>query len=381
MNSEPSPAARRLQTLEKYLRQDPANPSLLADTFEAALAAGAHERAGDLVDAAERLGLDPAAWTFRRASACIARRDLEQAEALLRRLQSAGDHPAISHDLAHVRFLQADHAAACALVEPWLAAEGLAPAQREAVQLLWLRARHRLHLLRETWDWLVQADAEGRLQERAKGPASLIAVDTSHFEAALAWSEAALAADAQQVEALVARAYVAMAQRQPEAAGSLLERASRAKPDDGRIASALGYASLLAQDFPLAQAQLERALQAVPEHVGTWHALGWTRLLQGNTAGALEAFRAALELDRNFAESHGAVGLVLALRGDRPAAEQHLQLARRLDPRNVTGRYARGLLEGETLDADRLAELTRRLLDRPGPFGGKLSELVGDDRQ
>lgn len=377
MMSTSSPAAQRLVRLEKFLHQDPANPSLLADACATAIAAGEHGKAMEHVRTAERLALDPPAWTFRRATLCIAQRDLDQAEALLGQLQAAGDHPAVSHDLAYVRFLRGDMAGARSLLEPWLAAwESVDAAQREALQMLWLRVLHGSHALEEAWDWLGKEEAAGRLQARAMGPASLVAIDSSHFDAALRWSEAALAADGSQVEALTARAYVAMARRQPDTATQLLERALRGKPEDGRIWSALGYASLLGLDLPRAESQLQRAVQTVPRHIGTWHALGWARLLQRNIAGALEAFRAALDLDRNFGESHGAIGLVLALAGEREAAERHLELAQKLDPANVTGRYARALLAGDAQDPARLAELARRLLDRPGFLGGKLSDAV-----
>lgn len=377
MNASSSSAAARLERLEQYLQQDPANAALLADACEEAIAAGQHERALMHIDAAERLGLEPAAWTFRRASICIARRDLDQADVLLQRLLSANDHPAIAHALAHVHFLRGDDAAARSLVQPWLAAAvTVDPQTSEALQMLWLRSMHRSHLLADAMAWLQQQEAAGRLQPRAKGPASLVAIDSSRFDLALAWAEAALAVDASQVEALAARAYVAMAQRQPALATQLLETALRANPEDGRTWSALGYASLQARQLPRAQEQLERAVRLMPGHVGTWHALGWTRLLRQDTAGALEAFRCALELDRNFAESHGALGLVLALMGEAAQAEHHLVRAQKLDAANVTGRFARAVLANEVQDLARLAELADRLLDRPGFFGGKLSDAV-----
>ena len=131
----PSAAATRSELLEKYLREDPANPNLLADACEAAITAGQYERALAHMQAAEALALDPPAWTFRRARMCIAQRDLAQAEALLERLRAErGDDAVISHDLAFVRFLQSDFAACRQLLVPWLATNELAdqplPAER-----------------------------------------------------------------------------------------------------------------------------------------------------------------------------------------------------------------------------------------------------------
>jgi tetratricopeptide (TPR) repeat protein len=369
--------ADRLQRLSAYLEQDPSNAALLAEACDTAIGCSQHERAEAFIATAERLGLDAAQWMFRRARIAMARRELATAADLLREVRTlAGEHPAIAHDLAYVHLLQDDAQACREAVQPWLAACADAPDQLEALQLLWLRAMHRLHALDEAMEWAQARVADGTLQPRAAGAASLIALDLEAFAAAREWAELALAADPQQVEALVARGSVALATGEPAQASHLLQQALARNPDDGRIWSALGMASLQAQDLPQAQAQLEQAVRAMPGHVGTWHALGWARLLRGDREAALGAFRAALEIDRNFAETHGAIGLVLGLSGLGAESQHHLALADRLDPANVTGRYARALLAGEAGDREALARLARRLLDRRGFFGGKLSETV-----
>jgi cytochrome c-type biogenesis protein CcmH/NrfG len=175
---------------------------------------------------------------------------------------------------------------------------------------------------------------------------------------------------------LVARASVALARNQPEAAIAALRRALAAAPQDGRTLGTMGLALLRTQDLAGAQQHLEAALQALPTHIGSWHALGWTRLLRGDRGGAFAAFPAALALDCNFAESHGALGLLLVLAGDAEAAERHLLLADKLDPGNVTARFARAVQQGGATDPHRLQALAQRLLDRPGFFGGKLSDAV-----
>jgi Flp pilus assembly protein TadD len=373
----PSDALARLQRLESYLREDPRNGALLADACDAALAAGQHESALAHVREAQRLGLDPVAWTFRQARVCLARRDLDAADDLLQRLAAqTGDHPVLAHDRAYVRLLQQDFAGCRALLQPWLQerAAAVAAGDLQALQLLWLRATHALGLVQEARDWLAQAVQQGPLPPALLALASLIAVDADDFEAARALADAALAALPGQPEALVARATVALAEGDAAAARDLLLPALERNAEDGRTWATLGLASLQAQELVAAQRQLERAVALMPGHIGTWHALGWTRLLRQDRAGAGQAFAQALALDRNFAESHGAVGLVLALRGDGDAARRHLELAARLDARNVTGRYAQALLAGQASDAGRLQQLAARLLDRPGFFGASLGE-------
>lgn len=239
-----------------------------------------------------------------------------------------------------------------------------------------LRTWHRAWRLDAAWDWIQAADRSAVLQPTTRGVAALIAVDRGDFAAARNWSADALEEEGASMEALVAHGTVALAERQVVRAVEAFERALRLNAQDGRALGGLGLARLLGGDFTRARRHLEQAVLRVPEHIGTWHALGWTRLLQGDGAGALEAFRRALRQDRNFAESHGAVGLALAHQGEPEEARRHLDLADRLDPSNVTARYARAVLAGEAGDAARLAALARRLLDRPGFFGDRLHESV-----
>jgi len=379
--------AARLERLQRYLLEDPANPVLLVDAFETALACGEHGQAEAVIEAAESRGGDRAQWMFRRARLAIARKDLALAAELLEALRrDTDDHPVVVHDLAHVCLLQGDLPRCRSLLQPWMeepaaSAQNAMPAPvHAALQVLWLRALHRLQLLDDARSWALVRDAAGTLDASARGVASLIALDLGDFTTARQWSVTALEADPEQMEALVARACVALAEEETADATLLLQRALERNPTDGRVWSALGLAALQARNLPLAQARLETAVLHLPGHVGTWHALGWARLLQEARTAALDAFRHALALDRNFAESHGAIGLLLALGGQAADAQQHLDVADRLDPHNVTARYARALLAGDVRDAESLHRVAVRLLDRPGFFGGKLGDSFTRNR-
>jgi tetratricopeptide (TPR) repeat protein len=380
MNTAATEAAQRLERLRQYLDEDPANPMLLADAFEMALACGRFDMAQVHLAAATQAGLDRGEWDLRRAHLCIATGDLANAIALLDRLRSElGNHPVLVHDLAHVHLLQGNYQATCELLAPWMQgsadAQALAVEVRAALQVLWLRALHRQHRLQDAWAWVDDARAHATLLPPAAGVAALVAVDRSDFTAAQALSDDALHSDPGQMEALVAGASVALARRDSARAVALLEQALALNSGDGRTHGLIGMAYLLARDLTRARRHLKEAVAKVPEHIGTWHALGWTRLLAGERAGALQAFEQALARDRNFAESHGAVGMLMVLEGRSPEALRHLELAERLDASNMTGRYARALMAGE-VDAQRLPALARRLLDRPGFFRGKLSDAL-----
>jgi tetratricopeptide (TPR) repeat protein len=378
MKTAPANTGMRLERLEGWLREDPVNPLLLADTCDAALDEGAHERARTLVERARALGLDQRPWTLRLARACLAARDAPRARELLQAALAEGlDAALVDHGLAVLAFREGRWHACRDLLMPWLARGCAASGDvRPAIQALWLRASHHLQKLDEAWAWVEQVRIDGTLAAEVQGIAALIAVDGGRFADARVLADAALAARDDHPDALVARACVALAEGDGATAERLLDRALQAAPDDGRILGTLGLAHLHTGRLVDAQAALAQAVAgSMAAHIGTWHALGWTHLLQGDRAAATEAFAQALALDGNFAESHGAMGLVLALGGNPDRAQHHLAVALRLDPRNVTGRYAQALLQGEA-GRDRLQALAAHLLDRPGLFGGTLADAV-----
>jgi len=347
--------AARLESLQGYLQQDPHNPVLLAEACETAIAAGAAEQAQAHIAVAERLQLDAPAWTFRRARLCIAQRQFAAAVELLQQLRATlGEHPVLAHDLAYVALLQQDPQRCRDLLAPWL--QHGDDEHREALQVLWLRATHRLGEVQQGWAWVRQALDTGSLRPAAQGIASLLAIDADDFPAARRLAEQALKCASIPPEALVALATIALADGELPWARRLLQQALQSNPDDGRSWCTLGLAHLRAQELAQAEECLERGLRAMPGHIGSWHALGWARLLQRDLAGAQEAFGQALALDRNFAESQAAVGLVLALQGRATEAERHLELAGRLDRASVTAQYARLVLVGDGKAAAGLAQ-------------------------
>lgn len=380
-----SPAAQRLQRLAAFLDQDPANPALLADACDTAIACGAHEQALAYIESADRLALDSSEWGFRRARLAIARGDLAQAAQLLQGLlEHSGPHPVLAHDLAYVRLLQGDAAGCNELLQPWMdapAQAGLPPQQQQALQMLWLRSAHHQQLSGEALAWAREQDKAGLLQPAARGVASLIALDEDELDTARAWAESGLQADGAQLEALLARGSLALAEGNAAGAVRWLEQALARHPDDGRTWATLGLANLQAMNLPAAQAQLERGVAAMPGHIDSWHALAWARLLQGDRDGALAALRRALELDASDAQTHGALALVLALAGDKAGAATHAETAQQLDPENATASYARALLSGQGRDPQAVEALQRSLLGQGGELGARLQDILQPGRR
>jgi Flp pilus assembly protein TadD len=366
-------AIERLRRFAAYVEEDPANPDLLAEAWEAAMAAGDHAMAQRFAQAGERCD-GHGAWLQRQAHSALAAGRSREAEALLLRAREGG-MPTIDadHDLAFVALKEGDADRCVALLQPWIETLDHAPGSVARVQALWLRAMHRLRRLDPAWAWIEAQERGGRgLPPEVAAPASLIAIDADRFDAARTFADRALAQDEKAVDALTARGCVALAEGDSAAAARWLRSAEVVQPADGRIQSALGLVALHDGQFGEAQRRFELAVRALPRHVGSWHGLGWSWLLQGGLDRAMQAFRQAVDLDPNFGESHGAVGLVLVLQGRRDEAQAHLRRAHGLDPRNVTASFAQALGSGQ-LAPSQFHALARRLLDRPGFFGEKLS--------
>ncbi|HEX7649480.1 MAG TPA: tetratricopeptide repeat protein [Noviherbaspirillum sp.] len=371
-------ALERLARLESYLITDPANQQLISDAFDTAIAAGKFDRAETLLERGRRDATDFSAWAFRESNLRIAQRRLEDASALLQSLQEhLGLHPAIGQNLANIAFLQQRFADSRSLLQPFANAED-ATANDSSLQVLWLRTLHRLNALQDALDWCDRHMKAGTLSPAAAGVASLICIDADRIALAKRLSEGSLSANPEQMEALAARATVALAERDPAEAKRQLEKALRINPEDGRSWSALGLANLLAGEVEQAVQDFRRAVNFMPSHIGTWHGLGWAHLMRRDLKEAHHAFETALSLDRNFAESHGALAVVQAMTGQRESAMESIERAMRLDKAGLSARYAEAILSGTADNAEAMQILAQRILgDRKAtPLGGTTADWL-----
>lgn len=383
---------QRLDRLEGFLREDPSNGALLIDAFETALSCGEWERARSHLQQGQALNAEPLAWRLREGDFWLAQQRYDEALDVLEALQKTPRPPAgfaevLLHNLAFIEFRRGRYAECTTRLGPTL--EALAGSEPDtdarpmlatrALQQLWLRSMHHDGQLDRAMAWARAAEQQRVLDAQAAGVASLIAIDASDFAAAQRWSSASLSSDSpadHPVEALVARASLALAARDAKLAAQLADVALQRQPGDGRAWSTRGFAALLGGDLVAARGAFEKAVSAMANHIGTWHGFGWTQILQGDLAGARASFDTALALDRNFAESHGGLAVVLATQSLRQEAEVHAELALRLDKSNMSGRYAQALLSGEVKEANDLQRFARRLFGgRAGPLGGDMADL------
>jgi Flp pilus assembly protein TadD len=375
-----SAATTRLALLEGYLEEDTGNDALRLAAFEAALEAGDLQAAALLAQGALALEPDAGNWLHRLAHLRVAQGDTAAAgRRLLEARQAGAPASVVDHDLAWLAFLQGDAQRCAQLLEPHLADAAAEPdrAVLGALQVLWLRALHQSRQFDAALDWMRAQEEAGRLHPAAMGAASVLAWDAGDLEAAERLARASLAWNTGEAEALVTLASLALARGQGAAAEELLGAAMASRPGEGRTWFLAAAAALQRGAIPLARERFAGAVARMPQHIGSLHGLGWASLLGGDLGQAREAFGRALALDPAFAESHGAVGLVSVLGGDVPTAEASIRTALKLDPASVTARYARAVLQGEA-GKDRLLDLARRLLDRPGFFGESLEDAVRD---
>ena len=366
--------AERLERLLRYVAADPANERLRADVFDTALAAGVFDEAQRQVVWA--LTRDPVdfAWRHRLVLLDMAREEWDEARVLLQSLKNEGQAgPAIEYNLAYVDFAQGRIGEAESRLR---ALTGDALVQVPQGLAVLLSCQHRRGAPEEAVatfaGFATRVDSAS-----AFGAASLAAIDAEDLAAAAAWADQALARDRQQPEALVAKATLLVAGKEPRAALELLSVLLARKPDDGRALSTAALAELLAGRVPAARALFERSVVTMPRHIGTWLGFGWCDVFLNNLGGARASFETALALDPTFGESHGALAVVAALEGRRAEAETSIRRARGLDPRGLSAQYAQGVLDGETSDPERFMAHAQSALRRHStPDGRTLDQVV-----
>ncbi len=353
----------RVGRLESYLSSDPDNNALLVDAFETALQAALFIKAEQFLTYAQSRQFDTVGWQFRASNLYLAQGRFKEAQAVLISLQELhGSDPAIIHNLAYIYFQQNDFAGALEQLGNVLDDTGHTIQDISQLQVLWLRCMHRSHRLEEALDYVLRQKKLNRLSDQAAGVASLIAVDLGNMELAAMLAKQALLRDPEQVEALVANATVALAQKNTDLSRKCLLRALTKNSTDGRVLSLLGFTEMYDMKIEQALPYLQNAVAYMPEHIGTHLGLGWLYFIQRDLHAANAEFETALALDRNFSESHGAIAVIAAMQNQVEKAEQHIELALRLDKANFSAPYAKAILSGEANDAEAIKRLAQRLM-------------------
>lgn len=358
-------ARRRLNRLEGFLREDPANTTLLADAFDVALQCGEWDRAR--FHLAHGAAFEPAnvGWKLREANLLLARRDYEAAILLLTQLRSQAMRGSeldrvVTQDLAFAQFQRGGFAECVDLLRP-LAAAAASPALPGPLQQLWLRALHRTGRLELAVQWAADAEQKGALDAGAAGVASLIAFDLDDHSVAQRWVALASAGSHPCVEAQVARAGLALARHNTQEAAAAADEALGLNPQEGRAWSIRAFAQLIAGAAPDAQASFAQAVRFMPGHAETWQGQGWCQLLLGHFAQAQASFESAAVLDPGGAESHSGLAMCLVLQRKEEAARSALAKALALDAADPAANCVKAILDGKLSGPDAARELVAGL--------------------
>jgi len=188
-------------------------------------------------------------------------------------------------------------------------------------------------------------------------------------------ARAALAAAAQDGEALYLLGSSLLFQERFQEAAAPLEQALRLAPRRG-VGHRLGYCHLALGDFKRAEGLLRREMESYADAVDACNALGVALVNQGRHEDALAAFLEAARRDPRSASAHNNVANVLGDLGRGEEALPHLRAAVELEPGLADAHHNLGmLLHGLKRHEEAIASLEQALRLAPGA-SYTLSHLV-----
>jgi len=362
MNTNISLPQELVQLLD-YLNTDLENVPLRLSIFDLALRYRQYSIASEQIDYVLQSEPDNLDWRFRHAVLLLEQREFATAKHIFNSLvddnfqveEATYFLGRIAHDTA--QFHDAIH-----LLMPLSERESLPV---EALIIL-LRSLHQIGQLEKAMALFNYKIAQGCANAAAYSVSSIIAFDVHAYDNAKLWANIAIEKNAQSYEALVTLGLLGLFAKEPQRALHYLKTAQRLNQHDGRVWLAMGVAALFEHNVQRGLECLQKATTFLPFHLGAWNALGWCHFVLRDLESAKESFQYALEMDRNFGESHGGYAVVLATQGELDLAQKHIQLAQKLDPNNLSARYAQAVLTGEIHDEKKFSFLVQKALGDRG---------------
>jgi tetratricopeptide (TPR) repeat protein len=166
-----------------------------------------------------------------------------------------------------------------------------------------------------------------------------------------------------QLEALLARADLALQVRRNALARTLFEQAARERPDSAAAAAGLGSLALAEGRKEDARQSLERAIALGDRDAGTWFELAMLERETGAPWSRVDTLlRRTIALNPNFAEAHFLLGAHATDAGDYATAIGHLEEALRVLPRQSYFWHALGYAQAKLGMRQEAAESARRAL-------------------
>jgi tetratricopeptide (TPR) repeat protein len=166
-----------------------------------------------------------------------------------------------------------------------------------------------------------------------------------------------------QLEALLARADLALQVRRNALARTLFEQAARERPDSAAAAAGLGSLALAEGRKEDARQSLELAIALGDRDAGTYFELAMLERETGAPGARVDALlKRTVALNPNFAEAHFLLGTRATDDGDYATAIGHLREALRVLPRQSYFWHALGYAQAKLGMRQEAAESARRAL-------------------
>ena len=340
----------QLDQLLGFLDNDPGNAALLADTADAALAAGRPEVAINLLE--RRAAIEPAGPRERNLTGLAAlqeRRFADAVTAFAALMAEGEDSPGLRFNLAWSAAMAKQPDTALVALDD-AAVDALPQAAMLKVQLLHDAGRYD------------DAAAIGRsaIERHPDDPGlaaavSVLAIDID--DADLAAACAAKGGD--HPDALTTRGTLALDGSDAVAARALFDRALAVNSHIPRAWIGRGLAKMMTGEGADAGADLDRGAELFGDHLGSWIAAGWAYFVAGDRTSARARFETALGIDPTFAECQGSLAVIDILDGDVAEGRERASVAIRLDRRCSSAALAQTLLaagDGDPARAQRIFE-------------------------
>lgn len=361
--SMPVPQApSHLSRLLDYLESDPANLALLADAASAAVAAGEHGCALDLIErCSAQTPLSPALLNL-RALALMGAGRLEEAASTLENVRAGGG------DTAVVRFNQAwalamagDPEAALGLLDEETVAAGSRGAALK-VNLL-----HRLERPEEALEWGAE-QAERHPEDQAlMGALASAALDAERVDLARDYAQRAGGSH----DGMTTLGLLLLDDEQLGEAEGLFDRVLAGDAGNARALLGKGLGLMAEGRIEQATAPLDAAAERFGDHLGSWVAAGWAHYLRGDLAASRARFETALAIDDTFAETQGGLAVLDLAQGDAEGARRRAELALRLDRTCFAGALAKSMLLERDGKAAAAAKVRDAAMNFPIGTGGR----------
>ncbi|OEE65032.1 hypothetical protein A1OS_15490 [Enterovibrio norvegicus] len=328
-----------IERMQQYLALDPGNSLLACDVVEALAKMGDFEGAKEALNTALTHNNKDAHLLSWKGHISLALKDYDEAISAYGDLFSEGyDQSGLKINCALAHFQKKAFAEANELLDD---IEGLDVKNGLMKARCLAHMEHIPEAITLTRDLLTQCDSTEEAD--VLGALSLFYVDDALYEEADKYQALALGINAEQTDALVTAASLALYKLDMDTAEQKVSRLMSMMPTSGRVLAMKALIHMYRQELVEAISTYELACKEMPDHVGSRVNLAWCFFATGDLDTAEKTFNEAVEIEHNFAECHGGLAVVKAYREEWNASKQLAKKALKLDAQCASALFARSL--------------------------------------